>query len=99
MAKKLEDRPLTDEQKLVIKKIGEKVRKKRIEKGSTSYQTFAFENEISQAYFGEVERGKKDFSISYLVSVLSSLNVSLEDFFSGFKEPKKTKPSYPKRAK
>ena len=79
-------RSLLDEQQWVIKKIGERIKQLRLEKGYKSYELFAFENEIDRAQYGRFERGA-NMQIASLVKVLKALDVSIEDFFSeGFDE-------------
>ena len=77
---------LLDEQQQIIKKIGERLKALRIEKGHSSYEVFAFENEIDRSQYGKYERGA-DMRISSLVKVLRALDVTVEEFFSeGFGE-------------
>jgi transcriptional regulator with XRE-family HTH domain len=77
---------LLDEQQRIIKKIGERLKALRIEKGHSSYEVFAFENEIDRSQYGKYERGA-DMRISSLVKILRALDVTVEEFFSeGFGE-------------
>lgn len=71
---------LLDEQQQVIKKIGERLKALRIAKGHTSYEIFAFENEIDRSQYGKYERGT-DMRISSLVKVLHALDISIDEFF------------------
>lgn len=71
----------------VLKQTGERIRKLRIEKGYTSYEYFAYENNISRAQFGRYERGE-DMRLGTLVKILNGLGMTLEEFFSeGFTTP------------
>jgi transcriptional regulator with XRE-family HTH domain len=72
---------LEKKQAEAYKKIGAKIKALRIEKGYTSYEDFAYENDISRSQFGKYERGT-DMRISSLVKILLALDVDIEDFFS-----------------
>jgi transcriptional regulator with XRE-family HTH domain len=77
---------LLDEQQRIIKRIGARLKELRLEKGHSSYEVFAFENEIDRSQYGKYERGA-DMRISSLVKVLRALDISIEDFFGkGFDE-------------
>lgn len=64
-----------------LKKLGERIKKLRIEKGYTSYEYFAYEHNISRAQFGRYEQGQ-DLRFSSLVKIVSAFGMTLEDFFS-----------------
>ena len=84
--KSKEPASLLDEQQQVIKRIGARLKELRLEKGHSSYEVFAFENEIDRSQYGKYERGA-DMRISSLVKVLRALDVSIEEFFGeGFAE-------------
>jgi transcriptional regulator with XRE-family HTH domain len=77
---------LLDEQERIAKRIGERLKALRLEKGFSSYEKFAFENDIDRAQYGRYERGG-DMRISTLVKILLALDVSIEDFFGeGFED-------------
>ena len=63
-----------------LKKIGAKLRRLRIEKGYTNYETFAFTHNISRAQYGRYEQGQ-DLRLSSLLKVLKALEVTPEVFF------------------
>lgn len=63
-----------------LKKVGIKLRKLRIEKGYSNYETFAFTHNISRAQYGRYEQGQ-DLRLSSLLRVLNALEVTPEDFF------------------
>lgn len=67
-----------------IIKIGEKLKKMRIEKGYKSYEPFAFDNEIGRHQYWRIERGA-NFTMESLLKILDIHKISLEDFFKGFK--------------
>jgi hypothetical protein len=64
-----------------IKKIAEKVKQLRIDKGYSSYENFAYENDLSRVQYWRLERGT-NFTINYLLRVLEIHKMSLSDFFS-----------------
>ena len=64
-----------------LEKLGKRIKELRIEKGHTSYEIFAFENEINRAQFGRYERGE-DMRYSSLLRVLKALGVTQQEFFS-----------------
>ncbi|MHB8261014.1 MAG: helix-turn-helix domain-containing protein [Bacteroidia bacterium] len=77
--KKRVPKKLSDEN--ALKRLGERIKELRIERGYTSYEYFAYEHEISRAQFGRYERGE-DLRFSSLLRVTNALGISLEEFFS-----------------
>ena len=65
-----------------LKKIGERLRKIRKEKGYSSPDKFAYEHGINRSQYGKYEAGSEDLRISSLIKVLNKLDISLKDFFS-----------------
>ena len=63
------------------KKIAEKVKQLRIDKGYSSYENFAYENDLSRVQYWRLERGT-NFTINYLLRVLEIHKLSLSDFFN-----------------
>ena len=55
-------------------RIGEAIRKRR-EAGPYNQETFADHIEMHRAYYGELERGKKDLRITTLERVCEGLDV------------------------
>lgn len=62
-------------------KLAERIKQFRVKKGYTSYEIFAFENNINRAQFGRYERGE-DLRYSSLLRVIRALGVSQKEFFS-----------------
>jgi transcriptional regulator with XRE-family HTH domain len=62
-------------------KLGARIKALRLEKGYSSYEQFAFDNDISRAQIGRYEQGK-DIQLSTLVRVCNALGVTLNEFFS-----------------
>ena len=73
---------ITEEEKIVLKKIGERLKKFRKEAGYSNYEYFAYENNISRPQYGKYEVGA-NIQLNTLIRILKNLNVSLEDFFKG----------------
>jgi transcriptional regulator with XRE-family HTH domain len=78
-AKKIKKKELSVDQEL--EKLGKRIKQLRIEKGYTSYEYFAYENEISRAQFGRYEKGE-DLRYSSLLKVIKAFGITLEEFFS-----------------
>ena len=67
-----------------IAKIGDKLRALRTEAGYTSYENFAFDNDIPRVKYGRMEKGV-NFRMATLMRVLDVHNITLEEFFEGLK--------------
>jgi len=76
MAKK----KLTEEE--TLKAIGEKLKSLRINKGYTSYEKFAWDNDINRIQYYRMEKGA-NVTIKSLKKALDALDISLEEFFKG----------------
>ena len=63
--------------------IAEKIKQLRIDKGYTSYENFAYENDLSRVQYWRMERGT-NFTIDYLLKILEVHKLSLKEFFSDF---------------
>jgi len=71
------EREITDKR---IIKIGERLKKLRIKKGYTSYENFAFDNDIPRRSYWRMENGT-NFRIESLLKILDVHKISLEEFF------------------
>ena len=65
--------------------VGERMKKRRLAKGYSSYEQFAYEYEIGRAQYGKYERGTEDLRLSSLYKILKSLDTNFEEFFKGLK--------------
>lgn len=72
------EKEITDKR---ILKIGDKLKALRIAKGYTSYENFAFDNEIPRRSYWRMENGT-NFRIESLLKILDVYKISLEEFFS-----------------
>lgn len=57
-----------------LRKLGERIKYLRIKSGYSSYEEFAFDNDISRSQVGRYEQGK-DLQYSTLVRVCNALGV------------------------
>lgn len=69
----------TNEQRL--KKIGDKLRRLRTEKGYGSYEFFAWEYKIPKVQYLNMENGR-NYTMNSLFRVLNVHGVTLQEFFS-----------------
>ncbi len=73
---------ITDEEKVVLKQIGERLKKIRKEAGYSNYEYFAYEHNISRPQYGKYEAGA-NIQLNTLIRILKHMNVSMEEFFKG----------------
>ena len=64
-----------------IKKLAKRIKSLRIERGYSSYESFAVENGIHRAQYGRYETGT-DIQYSSLIKIAKAFNMTLEEFFS-----------------
>lgn len=64
-----------------IKKLANRIRELRQEKGYSNYESFAYENNLPRAQYGRYEKGE-DLKYSSLLKVIRALGVTPKDFFS-----------------
>jgi len=79
-----------DVEKEILKKIGLKLRELRKKAGYSNYEYFAYENNISRPQYGKYEAGA-NIQMNTLIKILKAMDISLEEFFEGFNEPKSSK--------
>lgn len=60
--------------------VGEKLKELRIAKGYTSYEYFAFENNLNRSQYGTYERGR-NMTLATLVKILAIHGLTLKEFF------------------
>lgn len=63
-----------------LQRVGNRIKALRIKRGYTSYEIFAFDNNINRAQFGRYERGE-DLRVSSLLKILKALKISPAEFF------------------
>jgi transcriptional regulator with XRE-family HTH domain len=64
----------------VLKKIGERLKQLRIEKGYSSYEQFAWDNELNRVQYWRMESGA-NVTIKSILKVIEIHNLTLEEFF------------------
>lgn len=69
-------------EKKVLLEIGEKLKKLRIKKGYTSYESFAIDNDLSRMQYWRIEKGLTNITIRSLMRILEIHKMSIEEFFS-----------------
>lgn len=75
-------RVTSEDEKLILMKIGDRLKQLRKAAGYSSYEYFAYENNISRPQYGKYEAGA-NIQLNTLIRILKHLNISLEDFFKG----------------
>ncbi|RUT71224.1 XRE family transcriptional regulator [Flavobacterium cupreum] len=63
-----------------INQISQKLKEIRLSKGYTSYETFAFENDLNRVQYWRIESGK-NITLKTLIKVLDIHKISLGEFF------------------
>ena len=66
---------------ITINKIASKLKKIRIEKGYTSYENFAYQNDLPRVQYWRMEKGT-NFTIKNLLKILEIHQITVEEFFS-----------------
>jgi transcriptional regulator with XRE-family HTH domain len=65
----------------MLKKLGDRIRFLREQKGYNNYEVFAYEHNISRSQYGRYEKGQ-DLRFTSLVRIVQALDMTLEQFFS-----------------
>ena len=72
------DTSYTDEEKELLRKVGENIRQYRTGAGF-SQERLSFESNLDRTYIGSVERGERNISIINLSKLAKALNVSISN--------------------
>ena len=64
-----------------LKQIGAKLRRIRLERGYTSYESFAWDHELPRMQYWRMENGK-NFTFISLIKILDALEMPLSEFFN-----------------
>jgi transcriptional regulator with XRE-family HTH domain len=77
----------------ILKRLGERIRDIRIQRGFTSQEAFADYCKMHRTFIGHLETGRKDFRLTTIIRVADALGVTLSDLFAGAErgEPFKSK--------
>lgn len=73
------------EESIYLKKIGERLKFFRKKAGYSNSEYFAYENNLSRPQYGKYEAGA-NIQLNTLIRILKLMNVTLEEFFTGFNE-------------
>lgn len=73
-------KPLNPDE-VLIEQLASRIRQLRKDKGYTSYEDFANDNEIHRAQYGRYEKGQ-NMRYTSLVKVAKTFGMSLSEFFS-----------------
>lgn len=73
---------MIDNEKILLE-IGQRLRKLRLDAGYSSYENFAFSNDLSRVHYGRLEKGNSNITMNTLIKILNIHNTSLEQFFKG----------------
>jgi len=65
---------------LKINQISKKLKEIRLSKGYSSYETFAFDNNLNRVQYWRIESGS-NITLKTLLKVLDIHKISLEEFF------------------
>jgi len=63
-----------------VLKIANKIKKLRIQKGYSSHENFAWDNDISRVQYWRIEKGS-NITLKTLLSILDIHKISLSEFF------------------
>ena len=63
-----------------IIRIANKIKKLRIEKGYSSHENFAWDNDLNRVQYWRIEKGS-NITLKTLISILDIHQISLSDFF------------------
>ena len=64
------------EEKMLLQKIGSKIRQLRLEAG-LSQEKLSFESNLDRTYIGSVERGERNIAVINLNRIAKALNISI----------------------
>ena len=65
----------------ILLKIGNRLRELRKKKGYSSYETFAFDNDLPRMQYWRIEKGKANITIKSLEKILQIHNLTFKEFF------------------
>ena len=65
----------------LLKKIGNKLARKRKELGYKNSDTFAYDKGLNRSQYGKYEAGSQNLRFSSLVKIINAQGTTVEDFF------------------
>jgi transcriptional regulator with XRE-family HTH domain len=67
--------------------LGKRMRALRIRNGYTSFESFAYDNDLPRVLYGNYEKGAGNITYKNLIKVVRALGVTLKEFFGeGFEK-------------
>ncbi|MBE2245664.1 MAG: XRE family transcriptional regulator [Flavobacteriales bacterium] len=76
---------LSAKQERILKSVGKRIRKLRIESGYSGYDHFAWEHKLSRSSYFKLEQGRSPNLIS-IIRILEIHQISLSDFFKDIEQ-------------
>lgn len=76
---------------ITLLQIGQRLEELRKQAGYSSYETFAYDNELPRMQYWRMEKGKVNITIKSLVRILYIHQVSVNEFFSSIKLKRRDK--------
>ena len=71
------------EENASLLKIANKIKELRIQKGYSSHETFAWDNNLNRVQYWRIEKGS-NITLKTLLAILDIHKISLSSFFSDF---------------
>lgn len=71
----------------IMQVISAKLMELRKQKGYSSHENFAIDNDIARMQYWRIEKGKTNITLKTLVKLLAIHEISLSDFFADIKLP------------
>jgi len=65
-----------------IELIASKIKELRVQKGYSSHEAFAWDNNLNRVQYWRIEKGS-NITLKTLISILEIHNISLSNFFKG----------------
>ena len=75
------------EEDLRILKIADKIKELRLQKGYSSHENFAWDNNLSRVQYWRIEKGN-NITMKTLLTILDIHKLSLSEFFKDMEEKK-----------
>ena len=71
----------------ITKEVSEKLTALRKQRGYSSHENFAMDNDIARMQYWRIEKGKTNITLKTLVKLLAIHEISLSDFFADIHLP------------
>ena len=81
MAKAKKTKSIESDFDVFLQKVGARMRDLRTKKGFSNYEHFAYEHNIGRSQYGKYEQGKDDLRLSSLYKIITSFDLTFEEFF------------------